>query len=284
MYSAVTLLFPTLLPSVMITWKHGGSEYFLFYICFYSDFWSYNKHKTFVALPVLWVFKAVTLSSEWTSLLKRWVICQSLLSHKTIRTKKWHTAAFNWTSCRYLNGLRQRQPAPQLFTWNLRWGMWKNTNKYSCQFRKSLICVSTQTGVSKVWPKEMCDFTFQVITGGNRMGSERQKSHIRASWKEKLKIQYIRHRGMIDNWQQTDLLCKDPVVMTFWVNSHFLSLCYKSSFFLPLFDCWAGSLCMLGLLTVWLILIFWPGDESQKIIVTYFPLKIDMKNPTTESP
>lgn len=52
-----------------------------------------------MALCVHLAFKAVILSSERTSLLKRWVICQSHLSRKTIRTKKWHTAAFNWRCC-----------------------------------------------------------------------------------------------------------------------------------------------------------------------------------------
>lgn len=59
--------------------------------------------QTFVA-DVLWrcsfsQCSGLSSCSQKTSRLKRWVICQSHLSRKTIRAKKWHTAAFNWRRC-----------------------------------------------------------------------------------------------------------------------------------------------------------------------------------------
>lgn len=83
---------------------------------------SYSKFLFIFALVSLWLCgyirpvrhlsccgyqtEAVTLSRERTSLLKRWVICQSHLSHKTIRTKKWQHSSIwldtadNWVTAR----------------------------------------------------------------------------------------------------------------------------------------------------------------------------------------
>lgn len=176
-----------------------------------------------------------------------------------------------------LNGLQQRQRAPVLFTWteeNLKWGMWmwngsRNTNSISnitfwcsCQFRKSIICISTQTGVRKVRLKQLIfyenlkvqhyknkitnhhiDFgrpintmlqdSYQVrnlciyFTGHNRREQEGicetiSKFHFRASWKK----EYLKVKYILnDNIAANNyLVCKDVVVS--WAESELtLSLC-----------------------------------------------------------
>lgn len=128
----------------------------------------------------------------------------------------------------------------------------------------------------------MCEFTFQGITGGSRMGSEGQKSHIRASWKERFKdLICTTQKNDTDNWQQTTLLCEDAAVTWHSEWTHTSSLCYRSSFFLPHFDCWAGSLCVLGLLTVWInVSVFSDlGRRIKKYLSLISLYKLEMKNP-----